>query len=84
MSDFSEAYGLFFVGLVIVLLFLTSYKIVENNHSLIENSLASDYLASKFKDDLKEYDSSMNYNRTFALPRFDAFKNSIIEVIIYE
>jgi hypothetical protein len=84
MSDFSDAYGLLFVGLVIVLLFITCYKIVLSNDSFIKNQLESDYLASKFKSDLREYNSSANYSKTFALPRFNAFTNAIITVISCE
>ena len=84
MSDFSDAYGLLFIGLVIVLLFLTCYKIVLNNDSVIDNQLSSDYLACKFKTDLSEYNSSIVYNRTFAIPKFDVLKNKIKTVISYE
>jgi hypothetical protein len=84
MSDFSEAYGLLFVGLVIVLLFLTCYKIVLSNDSFIKNQIESDYLASKFKADLKEYDFGIQYNKTFVLPKFNAFSNEIIMVISCE
>lgn len=84
MSDFSDVYGLLFVGFVIVLLFLTCYKIVLNNESFINEQLESDYLASRFKTYLFEYNSSINYDKTFALPKFDVFNNKIIMVISYE
>ncbi|MDD4352984.1 MAG: hypothetical protein PHN56_00860 [Candidatus Nanoarchaeia archaeon] len=84
MSDFSDVYGLFFVGLVVVLLFITCYKIVFSNHAFIDEQLNSDYLASKFKTNLGQYNASIIYNKTFTLPKFDVFKNKIVTVISSE
>jgi hypothetical protein len=81
MSDFSDVYGLLFTGLVIALLFITCYKIVLSNDSIVKNQIESDYLASKFKTDLNPYNASINYTKTFALPKFNAFTNTIVMAI---
>ncbi|MFA5333742.1 MAG: hypothetical protein WC376_04575 [Candidatus Nanoarchaeia archaeon] len=84
MSEFSEVYGLLFIGIAIALLFLACYKIILNNDSFIISQLGSDYLASMFKTELQEFNTSIEYDKTFALPRFDAFCNKISRVIVYE
>lgn len=84
MSDFAEVYGILFAGFALVMVFLSVYRVVSENNEIITLYLSSDYLASKFKGDLPKYSSSIEYNNTFAVPRFDPFTNEIFAVISSE
>jgi len=84
MSDFSEAYGMLFIGIVVVMLFLSCYKILEQKSQNVLMGLKSDYLASKFKKGFYESSNLGNNSATFAFPMLDFNRQKIIEAVIYE
>ncbi len=83
MSDFSEAYGMIFIGIVVLIAFFACYEIILYRGEAFLRHLNANYLASKFKADLGEYDGK-NYNNSFVLPKLDFAAQKIIEVVSHD
>lgn len=83
MSDFSEAYGMLFIGMVVLMAFFACYEIILYKGEVFSRQLGINYLASNFKSDLEEYDGS-NYNASFVLPKLDFVSQEIVEVVSHD
>jgi hypothetical protein len=83
MSDFSEAYGMIFIGIIVLMAFFACYEIIIFRGEAFLRQLDANYLASKFKADLEEYDGK-SYNNSFVLPKLDFDAQKIIEVASHD
>jgi hypothetical protein len=83
MSDFSEAYGILFIGIVVLMAFFACYEVIIYKSEIFSRQLGANYLASMFKSDLAEYDGS-NYNNSFVLPKLDFVSQEIVEVVSHD
>ena len=83
MSDFSEAYGMIFISIVVLMAFFACYEIILHKGEAFSKQMRINYLASNFKSSLEEYGGG-SYNNSFVLPKLDLASQEIVEVVSHD